>query len=52
MGQETPRKSRPIDHLTTVDDVEQRSGWNFFWLLPAPKEDAMEAVKDPAGAQS
>ncbi len=37
-----------MDHLTTMDEVERRSGLDFFWQLP----DAMEAAKDLAWAQS
>jgi hypothetical protein len=37
--------------LTTVDEVEQRSGLDFFWQLPDAEEDAMEAAKDLAWAQ-
>ncbi len=52
MEQATARKSPAIDHLTTVDEVEQRSGLDFFWQLPDAEENAMEAVKDLTWAQS
>ena len=38
MEQVTTRKSRAIDHLTTVDEVERHSGLNFFWQLPDAEE--------------
>jgi len=52
MEQTTARKSPAIDHLTTVDEVERRSGLDFFWQLPDAEENAMETVKDLAWAQS
>jgi endonuclease G len=52
MEQTAARKSPAINHLTTVDEVERRSGLDFFWQLPDAEEDAMEAAKDLAWAQS
>jgi endonuclease G len=51
MEQITTRKSRVMDHLVTVREVERRSGLNFFWQLPDAEEDAMEAGRDLAWAQ-
>ncbi len=51
MGQDTPRTSPVIHHLTMVDEVEQRSGLDFFRQLPDSDEAAMEAVKNTAWAQ-
>jgi endonuclease G len=47
MEQNATRKSPAIDHLATVDEVERRSGLDFFWQ-PDPEEDALEAMKDLA----
>ena len=52
MEQSTVRKSPAIDHLTTVDEVERRSGLDFFWQLPDGEENALEAAKDLAWARS
>ena len=52
MEQTTARKSPAIDHLTTVDEVEQRSGLDFFWQLPKADENALESVKNWAWAGS
>jgi len=52
MGQTTPRTSPLIDHLVTVDEIEQRSGLDFFWQLPDAEENAMESVENLAWAQS
>jgi hypothetical protein len=41
-----------IDHLTTVREVERRSGLSFFWQLPHAQEDAIKASKDRASVQS
>ena len=38
-----------MNHLVTVDAVEQRTGLDFFWQLPDAEEDAMEAVNWPEG---
>ena len=51
MEETTPRKSPAIDHLVTVDEVEQRSDLNVFWQLPDPEEDAVEATRDLAWVQ-
>ena len=40
--QETPRSSRVIDHLTTIDAIELRSGLRFFWKLPASQQSVFE----------
>lgn len=50
-GQGAARTSPVIDHLTTVDEVERRSGLDLFWQLPDADEAAMEAVKNLAWAQ-
>lgn len=41
-----------IDHLETLDDVEQRTGLDFFWQLPDAEENALEAVKNLSWAHS
>jgi hypothetical protein len=49
-----PKSQRRIGalYLTTVDEVERRSGLDFFRQLPDTEEDPMEAAKDLAWAQS
>jgi hypothetical protein len=47
-----PRTSPLIDHLTTVDEIAQRSGLDFFWQLPDAEENAMEAVRNLSWTQS
>ncbi len=51
MEQSTPRAVPVIAYLTTVDEIEQRSGRNFFWQLPSAQEDAPESVKNLAWAR-
>jgi len=41
--QETPRKDEVIKHMVTVDEVELRSGLDFFWELEDSAEVALEA---------
>jgi endonuclease G len=52
MEQNTPRTSPAIDHLETVDTVEQRSGLNFFWELPNTEESAIEALSNTVWAST
>ncbi len=40
--QETARNEKILDHLTNIDEVEQRSGLDFLWMLPEKKEKAIE----------
>jgi hypothetical protein len=42
--QDTPRNSDYCDHLTTVDDIEMRSGLDFFHDLTGPVQDSLEAA--------
>lgn len=44
MEQGTARTAPVIDHLTTVDTVEQRTGLEFFWMMPDADEAAMEGT--------
>jgi endonuclease G len=41
-----------MDHLVTVDEVEQRSGLDFFWELPDAQENTLEAAGNMAWASS
>jgi len=50
MEQHAVRTSGAIEHLVTVDTVEQRTGLDFFWELPDAEEDALEAAADAAWA--
>ncbi len=52
MEQNTARTSQLTEHLSTVDEVERRSGLDFFWQLPDAEENAMEDVKNAAWAGS
>jgi endonuclease G, mitochondrial len=40
--QETPRKDKAIDHLTTVDIIEAKTGLDFFWMLEDSEEIKLE----------
>jgi len=51
MGQTTPRTSPLIDHLTTVDAIEQRTHLDFFWQLPDAEESALESVDHASWVQ-
>ena len=43
--QETPRSDEVIDHLTTINDVERRSGLDFLWELSDVIEEEIESNK-------
>jgi endonuclease G, mitochondrial len=51
MDQDTPRNARVIDFLASVDDVERRTGLDFFWLMEDTAEEAMERVKNTKWAE-
>ena len=40
--QDTPRNDDVADHLVRVNDIEQRSGLDFFRKIGDPQEDALE----------
>ena len=42
--QGTPRSGDVADHLVSVNDIEQRSGLDFFREIGDPQEDALEAA--------
>jgi endonuclease G len=46
--QGTPRDDPVEDHLTSIDNLEQRSGLDFFRLLDGAEEDALEGSTLPA----
>jgi endonuclease G len=48
MGQIAPRTSPIMGYLTTVDEIEQRSGLDFFWQLPAAEQNVIESTKNEA----
>jgi endonuclease G len=52
MGQTAPRTSKAMDYLTTVDEIEQRSGLDFFRQLPDAQEKTLESAKDPTWVQT
>lgn len=43
--QETPRRSKLLDHLSTINDIEQRSGLDFLWEIPDEEEERIESNK-------
>ena len=43
--QNTPRDARILDHLTTIDDIEQQSGLDFLRELPDDLENRIESDK-------
>lgn len=42
-GQDTPRSDAVIDHLTTIDEIEERSGLDFLRLLTVDEQADIEA---------
>lgn len=40
--QNTPREVLPIDSLVTIDEIERRSGLDFFWELEEQEETKLE----------
>lgn len=49
--QETPRNDPILDHQTTIDEIEQRSGLDFLWLLDDGQENAIESSMNTTFAQ-
>ena len=43
MDQDTARDSKVLDHLVSVDEVEKRSGLDFFWELQDDQEEGVES---------
>ncbi|MEQ8524690.1 DNA/RNA non-specific endonuclease [Gracilimonas sp.] len=44
--QDTPRNVSPIDSLVTIDEIEERSGLDFFWELENIEENQLEAMSN------
>jgi len=44
MDQNTPRNADFTDHIEKIEDVQQRSGLDFFWELPDTIENQLESV--------
>ena len=42
MDQESGRKDKVISKLVTIDEIEKRSGLDFFWELEDPQEELVE----------
>ena len=40
--QDTPRDDEVLDHQVAVDELELRSGLDFFWELEDSQEDVLE----------
>jgi len=49
--QNTLRKDKVIAHLTTINEVEKRSGLNFFWELDDTLEESIENEKNKPWAE-
>lgn len=49
--QETPRNDKMIDHLVTIDEIEEKSGLDFLWMLESYKETAIEKNKNEEWAE-
>jgi endonuclease G len=41
--QETPRSDALLSHLAAIDEIEQRSGLDFLWLLDDQLENSLES---------
>ena len=48
MNQESKRRDTVVSKAVSVDEVEKRSGLDFFWELPDAEEAKTEAVKNTA----
>ena len=44
MDQDTARNADFTDHIVTIEDIQQRSGLDFFWELPDTIETQLENV--------
>ena len=49
--QDTPRKDKVLQHLTTIRVIEERSGLNFLWLLEDDLENKVETTDNRAFAE-
>lgn len=52
MDQHTPYSSPLMDHLVTVDEVEERSGLDFFWILGENRQNRLERRTNRSWAAS
>jgi len=52
MEQSAARTSDPIQHIASVDDIEQRSGLEFFRELSATAQNTLEANPNTTWVQS
>jgi len=43
--QETPGSAKAIDHLTSINAIEGRSGLDLLWELPDELEDSLEQAE-------
>lgn len=41
--QETPKDSQVKEHVVTINEIEERSGIDFFWQIPDTIEEAIES---------
>ncbi len=45
--QDTRRDANVADHIVTIDEVEARSGLDFFWELPNDLQTTLESKASP-----
>ena len=48
----TPRNAGAIDHLTTIDDIEQKRGLDFLLELPDDVENQIEGENNQEWARA
>ena len=44
MDQDTPRNADFTDHIESIEEVQQRSGLDFFWELPGNAQTQLESA--------
>jgi endonuclease G len=49
--QETPRRAKILTKLTTIREIEKRSGLNFLWMLPDDLENKVETNENRTFAE-
>ena len=49
--QDTARSDNYLDHLTTVDAIEAKTGLNFFWMLKDDIEETLESERHEGWAR-
>ena len=49
--QDTPRRDAVLKHQVTIDEIEQKSGLDFFWELEDNNENSLESKKNTSFAK-